>query len=527
MEPLQNMYETLIAYEKNSSSEFLPVLATLVPSLENGLISTDGLSYTFPIRSGIKFHHGGELTPEDVEYSFERGMVLDPAGGPVWMILSSILGVGSTRGDDGIKVTFDQIDKAVEVEGNNVVFHLSKASPWFLQIMPLTWCSIVDKSWVIEQGGWPGTEESWKKFNNLKKEESALFDKSNGTGPFSFDRWDQGNQIVLIRNDDYWRPPAKVQKVVRKVVPEWSTRMLLFKTGDADIVDVQRQFLSQVKAYDGIRVIDNLPELNIITMFLNQHIEPKGNQYIGSGKLDGNGIPPDFFSRLDIRKAFNHAFDWGVYIRDAFDGAAIQSKGPIPEAVPYFNPEQATYKHDLEKAGELLKNAYDGQLWENGFQFKFPYISGVAEYQTSIDILRRNLSALNSRFKIEPVALPAPKLYEAWKSKWMPIRVGYWRSDYPDPDNNVFGLLHSDGYYSSSQGFTKYNALIEEGARTVDPTKRQKIYFELQQMAYEDAVDIFLVQTTGWFVSREWLKGWYRHSPLWARNVYFYSIWKE
>ena len=43
----------------------------------------------------------------------------------------------------------------------------------------------------------------------------------------------------------------------------------------------------------------------------------------------------------------------------------------------------------------------------------------------------------------------------------------------------------------------------------------------------EDAIDIFLVQTTGWFVSREWVKGWYRHSPLWASNVYFYPIWKE
>src|SRR4030042_4823574 len=81
-EPLQNIYETLIAYKPESSSEFIPCLASKVPSLENKLISEDGLTYTFPIRKGIKFHNGAELTPRDVEYSFERAMVSDPAGGP-------------------------------------------------------------------------------------------------------------------------------------------------------------------------------------------------------------------------------------------------------------------------------------------------------------------------------------------------------------------------------------------------------------------------------------------------------------
>ena len=527
MEPLQNIYETLIAYKDATSGEFVPMLASKVPSVENGLISEDGLTYTFPIREGVKFHQGDELTPEDVEYSFERAMVLDPAGGPIWMVLNTIVGVGSTRGKDGFEATFDQIDKAVEVDGSNVVFHLSKPSPWFMQILPLAWCSIIDKSWVVSQGGWPGTEETWKDFNNKKKEESPLFDKANGTGPFKLERWDKGNQIVLVRNDSYWRPPAKLEKVVRKVVPEWSTRMLLLRKGDADIADVPRQFLPQAKELEGVRVIDNLPELITYSIYFNQDINPKGNQYIGSGKLDGDGIPPDFFGQLGIRKAFNYLFDWDTYVRDAFDGAAFQSKGPIPKEVPYYNAGQETYQYNPEKAGELLKEAYNGELWDKGFKFRFPYISGVGAYQTVVDILRRNLAALNPKFKIEPIALPAPKLYEAWNEKWMPARVGYWRNDYTDPDNNIFALMHSSGYYAKSQGFSKYDELVEEGSRTIDSPKRESIYLQLQKLAFEDAIDIFLVQTTGWFVSREWVKGWYRHSPLWASNVYFYPIWKE
>src|SRR6056297_1712276 len=92
------VYNNLIAYEGESLSEFVPMLATEVPSAENGLISEDGLTYTFPIRKEVKFHNGDVLTPEDVEYSFERGMVFDRAGGPMWMILEPLLAVGSIEG---------------------------------------------------------------------------------------------------------------------------------------------------------------------------------------------------------------------------------------------------------------------------------------------------------------------------------------------------------------------------------------------------------------------------------------------
>ena len=107
-------YDNLLAYKEGSLSEFQPMLATKVPSVENGLISADGKTYTFPIRKGVKFHNGAELTPADVEYTFERNIFADPVGGPIWMLLEPIFGKASIE-DWLAKLpasSFDQVDKA-------------------------------------------------------------------------------------------------------------------------------------------------------------------------------------------------------------------------------------------------------------------------------------------------------------------------------------------------------------------------------------------------------------------------------
>ncbi|RLE08178.1 ABC transporter substrate-binding protein, partial [Candidatus Aerophobetes bacterium] len=100
-EVIFNIYETLIFWDGTRTDKFVPMLATKVPSVENGLISEDGLTYTFPIRKGVKFHNGEPLTPEDVEYSFERAMVQDRDGGPVWMLYEPLLGIQSSRDAEG------------------------------------------------------------------------------------------------------------------------------------------------------------------------------------------------------------------------------------------------------------------------------------------------------------------------------------------------------------------------------------------------------------------------------------------
>ncbi len=86
-EIIHYVYDNLFEYVGGDLNNIGPMLATEVPTVENGLMSEDGLTIRVPIRQGVKFHNGAELTPEDVKYSFVRGMLADPAGGPMWIML--------------------------------------------------------------------------------------------------------------------------------------------------------------------------------------------------------------------------------------------------------------------------------------------------------------------------------------------------------------------------------------------------------------------------------------------------------
>jgi len=186
-EIVYNIYESLIGYKDSSLSEFVPMLSTEVPSVKNGLISEDGLTYTFPIREGVKFHNGDVLTPEDVEYTFKRHLVFDRSGGGMTALFEPLCGtrdieeiatkVVKTENYSDIfegndprgelkpdyteamsKVVTDYVDKVVSVDGNKVVFHLKQPCSSFLTILASRgyWGSIMDKKWAIDNGAWDG-----------------------------------------------------------------------------------------------------------------------------------------------------------------------------------------------------------------------------------------------------------------------------------------------------------------------------------------------------------------------------------
>ena len=457
-----NIYDTLIFFDREHVDKFVPMISEKVPSVENGLVKDNGLTIIFPIRKGIKTHAGGEITPEDVEYSFERAMIQERDGGPVWMLLEPLLGVDSLSELGNLSVPADaekigkMIDDAVEVKGNNVIFHLAKPFPTttFLQIWSQTWASIIDKECAVKAGAWPGTKENWvevfKKYHNPETPE--LQETDCGSGPFMLEKWEHGKQVSIVRFDDYFQGPAKLKRAIVKKVDEWSTRKLMFLRGDADVVYVPRMHIKELEGAKGIRVVKDLPTLTNTAIFFTFKIDPK-SPYIGSGKLDGKGIPPNFFSDINVRLAFAYSIDYDKLIKDALLGEGKHVPGPIVEGLPYFNPEQKVYKFDPNKAKEYFKKAWGGQVWEKGFYIEVLYNTGNELRKTAAEMLKENLESLNPKFKVHVRAVEWPIYLKAMVKKQLPVFIIGWLADYPDPHNFVHPYMHSKGTFAAWQGY--------------------------------------------------------------------------
>jgi len=273
-EVIQNVYETLVFYDGIATDKFVPQLA------ESWEVSGDGTTWTFKIRQGVKFHEGGDLTPSDVAYSFQRGLLQGGTASPQWLLTEPILGVGI----DDVSLLVDEegnlyddrealakadpakLKEACETVKSHIVADdaagtvtFKLAQPWgpFLPTIANSWGSVMDQQWVAENGGWDGSCDTWQNYYAMTSEEDPFTKIANGTGPFKLDHWTQGQEIVLVRNDAYWGTPAKPERVVISVIPEWGTRFAMMQAGDADFVDVPVENRAQMDALVGeFRVYD-------------------------------------------------------------------------------------------------------------------------------------------------------------------------------------------------------------------------------------------------------------------------------
>ena len=517
-----NVYETLIGYDGSVLSTYVPRLATQVPSLANHLISADGLTYTFPIREGVKFHDGTTMTPEDVRYSTLRFMLQDRDGGPSWLLLSPLVGKESTRDGDKIAVTYAQAAKTVTVQGNNVVFHLDHPYGAFLSIVA-AWSFVMPKAWAAAHGDWDGSAGTWQKFNNPKLQDRYAFDHMNGTGPFKLVTWDrQAKEVDLARHDAYWRAPARLSRVVIRDVAEFTNRRLQLQQGDADLIEVDRADQSKVMGMADVTIRDDLPRLLIQVLHFNFKIDPTANPDIGSGKLDGNGIPPDFFSDVHVRKGFAYAFDYGTFIRDAYRGKAIQPSGPIIQGLLGYDPSLPKYTFDKNKAAAEFKEAWGGNVWSTGFKFTLTFNTGNTARQIGAQVIKDAVESLNPKFKVDIRNLQWSSFLQLTNAHKGTLYALGWAVDYPDPDDFAQPFLSSKGDYPQRNSYSNPEAdrLIKEAAVSSDPAKRKQLYKQLTQIAYNDVPSIWAAQPTAFKVLRSWVRGWYWNTVYGGEDYY-------
>jgi len=270
-----------------------------------------------------------------------------------------------------------------------------------------------------------------------------------------------------VKNQYYWKGANTVpfDRIIIKYVDEWASRKLSLQAGDADLVYCPRTNIHDLDDVVGVQAIKDLPELTIDAFYFNFAIA-EGCPYIGSGKLDGNGIPLDFFTDADVRKGFNYAFDWAKYIEQAMQGEATQRGSPIVYGLPYFNPDARMYSYDTAKAKEHLQAAWGGQVWEKGFAFTLIYNAGNIVRKTACEILAENLARINNKFKVSVLPVVWAGTLATIRSKsWAMFQIG-WLADYADPDNYAVPYMHSSGTFSGPASYhnATVDALIAEGA---------------------------------------------------------------
>ncbi|MEK7383398.1 MAG: ABC transporter substrate-binding protein, partial [Elusimicrobiota bacterium] len=529
-----NIYEPLFQFDRTSTEKLLPLIAEKVPSRDNGLISPDGRTYTIPIRQGIKFHDGSPMTAEDAHWSLLRFLLVDRAAGPSSLLLEPLVGYPSTRGDDGniLAHVWSDVNRAVTLRGNDIILRLPRPYAPLLSILA-TWAPILPMNWARKNGDWDGREATWHKFNDPSKESTRFFDKANGTGPFKLERWDRKiKEFILMRNDRYWRAPAKLKTVVIKGVNEFGTRKLMLQAGDADTIYADRPLISQLQNLPGINILDDQPTLEMNpVVFFTYRINLLANAFVGSARLDGAGIPLDFFSDKDVRKGFAYAFDYKSFLADVMRGKGTQATGAIPKSLPGHDPDGKTYQFDPQKAEEHFRKAWGGQVWEKGFKFTIAFNSGNLPRQTVCQILKRNIEALNPKFKIDVRAVEWPTFLDAYRVSKLPVFVMGWNADYPDPHNFAFPLLHSKGDYPATQKFKdpEFDRLIDAANAETEPSRRKQIYTQLQRLEFEEVPHLVIVDAVRYRTQRAWVKGWF-NNPIFPDSPYgsyFYPLSKN
>jgi peptide/nickel transport system substrate-binding protein len=528
-----HVYEPLLIFNGGATGLFLPLLATEVPSLANGGISADARTYTFKIREGVKFHDGTPLTAEDVKYSILRFMFMDRDGGPSWILLAPILGEGTTRDEKG-NLRNEQLpvaNRAIQVQGNTLKITLKEPYAPFMGIVA-QWTLTVSKKWAIAHGDWDGTVAGLVKLNNPPKaENTSMFTSGNGTGPFKLVQWDRQNRVIILeRNDNYWRAPAKLKRIIIRSVDDFAARRLMLQQGDADVIDVDRPNQPQVEGLAGVRVIDELPLLANIGIFMSLSVDVGGgNPDVGSGKLDGNGIPGNFFTDVNVRRGVAQAFDYAAAIRDCYRGKAAVGHGPIPKGMSGYNPAQKWYAFDRDKAAAAFREAFGGQLWNLGFKFTVLFNTGNTTRQCLAQVMKDGIEALNPKFKVDVRSLAWPGYLAAYRQKKLPMFIIGWGADYPDEENFVTAYQHSkEGTYSVAQSYNNPEAdkLVVQSRTEADPAKRKAIFYRLQEIAFNDISTLYL-DRFALLVMRTWVRGWYYNPAFLSHNAVYFYTWSK
>lgn len=518
-EILQNVYETLVWYNGSSSSDLVPLLATEVPTEANGGISPDGMTYIFTIRDNVKFSDGTVLNASDVEYSFDRALMLNSPDGAFWMYgqvlvpnyYNTTINPASSYDSAGNlvpSIKADVLDQHIWAHDNKVQFNLTSPYPAFLSALAFNAASIVSEKYVEANGGLTKAGYDFMAANTM------------GTGPYKVGEIKTDSYTKLVANDNYWRGAPNLKTIIITQYADISAMIMALQNGDLDAAAVPRSQKASVENIANISIIKGNPSFNIDFIGLNEKLNVTG------ADPTRTNVPTDFFNDSNVRQAFAYSFNYSKYINETMQGMGIQPNGVIPEGMFGYNASVPTFEYNLTKAAAALENATHGNSnWlADGFNIELYYNSGNTARETACMLLKAGLESLNDNIHVTVTPLEWSAYLDYRSSHKMPVMFLGWAPDYADPDDYVQPFYLSSGTYASMIGFANetLDEMVTEAAMEMNETARAQMYYNISMAMHEECAYIWTVQATNFFVGYDYVQGYY-FNPMYS-NLYYYAL---
>lgn len=410
-EILFNIFEGLYKFSQDGSVN--PCLAT------DCTISDDATQYTFTIREGVKFHDGSDMTVNDVVYSLKRAS-------------------GLLTGEAAPVAELGCITE-VSASGNNVTVTID--SPNY-ELLSCFTAAIIP--------------EHVDDINN----------NPIGTGPFKFENYSIGQNVVITKNENYWQPELPyLDSVEFKICADMDSGVLEMTHGSIDIFPhLTKQKADQLNdKFTSLSAASNMVQL----LALNNQVKP--------------------FDNATVREAINLALNRDELINLSMDGAGVQLISAMSPAMgEYYNNSLTEYTQDISKAKQLLADAG----YPNGFNFTITVCSSYLVHVNTAIAIQDQLSAIGVNVDIEQVD------WNTWLSETYTNRnyegtVVCLTSQY-SPFDIMSRYDSTNGGNFINYESSEYDSIIRSIPTVKDTEERIKLYKNLQELMINDSASCYI-----------------------------------
>ena len=449
---IQQLFDGLVQFDKD-----LNVIPAIAKSWK---ISPDGLTYTFYLRKGVKFHNGREVTADDFVYSFTR--IIDPKNkAPSAHLMEKVLGFKEFQ--DG-KVNYVRGLKSID----KFTFELKLSEPFSPLISAL------------------GTYH----FKVIPREavEKATPDFTKfpiGTGPFKLVSMKEGEEIVLEANPDYFEGRPFLDRVVFKIFHGAPREKILaeFKEGGLEESFIPPEEIGEI---------------------LKQRQYPFIQKSILSLRFYGFNLRTKPLDDKRLRKAVNFAIDKKSIVSEIHKNQFNLAKGILPPGMPGYDPKREPYPYNENLAKKYLKGSVSGkrkpliQIWS---------ASRSEAAQKELNEIKSQLNKIDIETVIH-FETNWPNFESMLKANKMPVFIYAWYADFPDPDNFLWTLFHSKSKYN----YTNYHnpevdRLLDRARAERDYLKRIEMYRKIEEMILDDAPIVPMVNHLFQMVYQPYVRG--------------------